>query len=552
MTEAPQDDGDDREERDDRDEEETSAVLDEAHVGDIHGAFGTVKQHDTGARRTFTARLLTLLAIMGPGLIVMVADNDAGGVSTYAQAGQNYGLSLLWTLPLLIPVLIVNQEMVVRLGAVTGVGHARLINERFGKFWGAFSVGDLFILNFLTIATEFIGVNLALAYFGVSKYVSVPIAAVLLIVMTATGSFRRWERFMFVFIFANFLIVPLAILRHPQPVRYLHGLAVPGVEGGFNSTSVLLVIAIVGTTVAPWQLFFQQSNIVDKRITPRWINYERTDTVIGSLVTVFAASVLMAVTAVAFAGTPLFGHFTNAGAVASGLQHYVGSAAGAIFAIILLNASIIGAASVTLSTSYAFGDAFGARHSLHRSWKDAKFFYGTFTAVVALAAGIVLIPGAPLGVITTGVQALAGVLLPSATVFLLLLCNDAAVLGPWVNRPWLNALAGVIVSLLLMMSLVLMLTTIFPHINVNRMAVVLGAILLVVYIVGGIAMLGARSRREKVPAVAAEVRMNWRMPPLNLLDRPKWSRGRLFGMYALRVYLVVAVLLLLVKAVELA
>ena len=145
----------------------------------------------------------------------MVGDNDAGGVSTYAQAGQNYGLTLLWTLPLLIPVLIVNQEMVVRLGAVTGVGHARLINERFGRFWGMFSVGDLFIFNFLTIATEFIGVSLALGYFGVSEYVSVPIAGVTLIVMTATGSFRRWERFMFVFIFANFLVIPLAVQSHP-------------------------------------------------------------------------------------------------------------------------------------------------------------------------------------------------------------------------------------------------------------------------------------------------------------------------------------------------
>ena len=127
--------------------------------------------------------------------------------------------------------------------------------------------------------------------------------------------------------------------------------------------------------------------------------------------------------------------------MAHGLRHYVGHASGAIFAIILLNASIIGAASVTLATSYAFGDVFGARHSLHRSWRDAKFFYGAFTAMVVLAAGIVLIPGAPLGLITTGVQALAGVLLPSATVFLLLFCNDRAVLGPWVNRPWLNVVA---------------------------------------------------------------------------------------------------------------
>src|SRR5476651_1440821 len=158
-------------------------VLDEAHIGDIRGALGTISMHDSGERHGWRSRALALLAIMGPGLIVMVGDNDAGGVSTYAQAGQNYGLSLLWTLPLLVPVLIVNQEMVVRLGAVTGVGHARLINERFGRFWGWFSVGDLFILNFLTIATEFIGVSLALEYFGVSKYWSVPLAAIGLVVM---------------------------------------------------------------------------------------------------------------------------------------------------------------------------------------------------------------------------------------------------------------------------------------------------------------------------------------------------------------------------------
>jgi NRAMP (natural resistance-associated macrophage protein)-like metal ion transporter len=536
---------------DEHEAEPASAVLDEAHLGDIQGAFGTIRLHDTSSRRTWTARLLTLLAIMGPGLIVMVGDNDAGGVATYAQAGQDYGLTLLWTLPLLIPVLIVNQEMVVRLGAVTGVGHARLINERFGKFWGAFSVGDLFLLNFLTIATEFIGVGLALGYFGVSRYLSVPIAAVALVVMTASGSFRRWERFMFVFIAVNFLVIPLAVLSHPTPQAFLHGFVVPGVHGGFDSTSVLLIIAIVGTTVAPWQLFFQQSNIVDKRITPRWINYERMDTVIGSIITVFAASLLMAVTASAFTGTPLFGHFTNAGAVAQGLGHTVGHASGAIFAVILLNASIIGAASVTLATSYAFGDAFGARHSLHRSWREATFFYGAFTAMVVCAAGIVLIPRAPLGLITTGVQALAGVLLPSATVFLLLLCNDKAVLGPWVNRPWLNAVAVVIVSILLMMSLILMTTTVFPRINVNTLAGVLGAVLLVVFAVGGVMMVRTHRRAPPAPPVPAEVRANWRMPPLALLERPTWSRGKTVAMYALRIYLVVAVLMLLVKAVQL-
>jgi Mn2+/Fe2+ NRAMP family transporter len=531
--------------------DDEGAELDAAHVGDIEGAFGTIRQHDLDNRRSWKARILTLLAIMGPGLIVMVGDNDAGGVSTYAQAGQNFGLTLLWTLPLLIPVLIVNQEMVVRLGAVTGVGHARLINERFGRFWGAFSVGDLFILNFLTIATEFIGVSLALQYFGVTEYISVPIAAVALVAMTATGSFRRWERFMFIFIAVNFLVVPLAVFSHPKAGPFFEGFVKPGVHGGFTSTSVLLIIAIVGTTVAPWQLFFQQSNIVDKRITPRWINYERADTVIGSLITVFAASLIMAVTAAAFTGTPLFGQFTNAGGVARGLNHYVGHATGAIFAVILLNASIIGAASVTLATSYAFGDAFGARHSLHRSWRDAKFFYGAFTAMVVVAAGIVLIPGAPLGLITTSVQALAGVLLPSATVFLLMLCNDKEVLGPWVNRPWLNVLATAIVSILLVMSLILMATTLFSRINVNELTLALVAVLVLAFAVGGILYARALRLRPPLPVTPMAYRATWRMPALNLLKRPTWSRGRLIAMYVLRVYLVIAVLMLLVKAIEL-
>src|SRR5579859_355187 len=192
-------------------------VLDEAHIGDIRGALGTIRLDDTGPRGSWRGRLVALLAIMGPGLIVMVGDNDAGGVSTYAQAGQNYGTSLLWVLLLLVPVLVVNQEMVVRLGAVTGVGHARLIVERFGRFWGAFSVGDLFLLNFLTIVTEFIGISLALRYFGVSPYISVPVAAVALILFVATGSFRHWERWMYLCVATSLLTIPLALLSHPAP-----------------------------------------------------------------------------------------------------------------------------------------------------------------------------------------------------------------------------------------------------------------------------------------------------------------------------------------------
>ncbi len=529
------------------------AVLDSAHIGDIKGAFGTIRQHEE-AHRSLRSRLLALLAIVGPGLIVMVGDNDAGGVATYSQAGQNYGTSLLWVLLLLVPVLIVNQEMVVRLGAVTGVGHARLINERFGRFWGLFSVGDLFLLNFLTIVTEFIGVSLALGYFGVSKYLAVPIAAAALIGITVSGSFRRWERSMFVFVFANFLVIPLFFMSHPKLGDVARDFVVPGVQGGANSTSVLLIIAMVGTTVAPWQLFFQQSNIIDKRITPRWINYERLDTWIGAVVVVIGAAALIAVSAFAFEHTRYFGHYTDAGGTANGLDHVLGATAGAFFALVLLNASMIGAGALTLSTSYAFGDVFGTRSSLHRSFSEAKVFYGIFSALIAGAAAIVLIPGAPLGVITEAVQALAGVLLPSASVFLLLLCNDREVLGPWRNRPWLNAVASVIIAVLVLLSLILMATTLFPGIDVTSVSLIGGAVL-----AAGLLGLGAVALRSRRGAAAVTVigpepsvpREQWTMPPLALLARPQWSTGRKVAMLTLRGYLLISMILLIVKAVQL-
>jgi Mn2+/Fe2+ NRAMP family transporter len=530
---------------------ENTAVLDAAHVGDIRGALGTIRQHDLAARRSWKARLLTLLAVMGPGLIVMVGDNDAGGVATYAQAGQNYGTSLLWVLLLLIPVLIVNQEMVVRLGLVTGVGHARLINERFGKFWGAFSVGDLFLLNFLTIVTEFIGVTLAMEFFGVSAYIAVPFTAALLIGVTVTGSFRRWERFMFLLIAANFAVIPLALLSHPAIGPIAHNFVVPGIKGGFTSTAMLLIIAMVGTTVAPWQLFFQQSNVIDKRLTPRWMSYERADTVIGSVVVIVGAAALIITTAFAFQGTPLAGQFVDAGAVIRGLSQHLSGAAGALFALVLLNASLIGAAAVTLSTTYAFGDVFGMKHSLHRSWRDAFGFYGIYAVLVTLAAGIVLIPQAPLGLITTGVQALAGVLLPSATVFLLLLCNDRAVLGPWVNRPWLNMVASVIIGILVMLSLILAATTLFPRVDVTHLTVVLSGIFVAGLAVAALSQL-RRFRHAGKSAEGAVDRATWRMPPLDTLPKPVWSMARKVGMLTLRAYLVIALFLVIVKVVQLA
>jgi Mn2+/Fe2+ NRAMP family transporter len=357
---------------------------------------------------------------------------------------------------------------------------------------------------------------------------------------------------MYVFVVANFLIIPLLIIAHPRVGDVVDHTFVPTIHGGASSTAVLLIIAIVGTTVAPWQLFFQQSNIIDKRITPRWINYERADTVIGAFVVVIGAGALIAVAAFAFAGTRYFGQFSDAGTVATELGARLGSSAGTFFAIVLLNASLIGAAAVTLATSYAFGDVFSAKHSLNRGPLDAKLFYASFTLMVAGAAGIVLIPGAPLGLITTSVQALAGVLLPSATVFLLLLCNDREVLGPWTNAPWLNAIASVIIGVLVELSLILMASTLFPHVDVTHLFAYLSLVLLAAF--AGMAVYALRNRpgaAVEVPKISKERRSTWTMPPLALLERPAWSPGRKVGMLALRGYLVVAVLLLIVKTVQL-
>ncbi|MFD1531885.1 NRAMP family divalent metal transporter [Pseudonocardia aurantiaca] len=533
-----------------------SAVLDEAHLGDIQGAMGSVRVDDAGGR-SLSVRLKTLLAIVGPGLIVMVGDNDAGAFSTYTQAGQDYGTRLLWTLLLLIPVLYVNQEMVLRLGAVTGVGHARLILERFGRFWGAFSVIDLFLLNALTIVTEFIGISLGLSYLGLPKIPGVLIGAVFVVAAASTGSFRRFEQFCLVLVAGSLLLVPILVMAHPPLGQVAHDFVVPGIPGGSQlSTVMLLIIAIVGTTVAPWQLFFQQSYIIDKRITPRFIGYEKVDLWIGIVIVILGAGAMMAFCAAAFGGTPAFGQFTDAGGVAQGLGTYVNRTAGVLFALALIDASIIGAAAVSLSTAYAIGDVLGLRHSLHRSPREAKGFYVVFAGLLVGAAMIVIIPRSPLGLLTEGVQTLAGVLLPSATVFLLLLCNDHEVLGPWVNGRKLNIFTSAVIAVLVMLSIVLTAAVVFPGIRSASIMTILG-IGAAVAILAGL-FLTVRHRLHPSDGETTQtpmdpdLRATWRMPPLALLTRPHLSTGRRLGLTVLRGYLVIAAGMVVVRVVQLA
>jgi len=521
----------------------------EATKDQIKGAFGTVKDYEPGTRRGARARLLTLLAIIGPGLIVMVGDNDAGGVSTYAQAGQNFGYSLLWTLPLLIPVLIVNQEMVVRLGAVTGIGHGRLIRERIGRRWGNVSISSILLLNFLIIVTEFIGISLSMEYFGVSAFVSVPIAVVALFGVTATGSFQRWERFMMLFVAVNLVMIPLVLRAHVTSHSLFRDLVVPGIRGGTSSAAVLLIISIIGTTVAPWQLYFQQSNIVDKKISPRWVNYERIDTILGSFVVVITAALLMGITAAGLSHHGGTNSYVNALTVAHELTRFIGNGAGDLFAIVLLNASIIGAAAVTLASSYAVGD-FSNRFTqgLNVPLRDAKGFYSVFGGLLVVAGIVVLIPHAPLGLITLAVQAMCGLMLPSTSIFVLLMANDREALGPWVNARWLNAVAVVIIAILIVLSVTMMVSTLFTSVDVVAM----------LEWTGGIVGLGVTiglpiGLHRQGPSVQYDVdRLDWRMPRLALLERPKRSRARRWLLMAIGTYLSAAGTLLAVRIIQLA
>jgi Mn2+/Fe2+ NRAMP family transporter len=589
-----------------------SAVLDEAHVGDIRGALGTIRLDDHDARTSLSAKFKTLLAVVGPGLIVMIGDNDAGAFSTYGQAGQVYGTKLLWTLLLLIPVLYVNQEMVLRLGAVTGVGHARLILSRFGKFWGTFEVIDLFLLNGLTIVTEFIGITLAAGYLGVPRILAVLFAAGIIIATAFTGSFRAFERIAMFFCVGSLLLVPLYLIAHPSASAMAHGFTTPDLPGGAGTGGMaavmLLVIGIVGTTIAPWQLFFQQSYVIDKRITPRFMKYEKADLWIGIVIVIVGAAALMGTTAVAFAHSGT--RFTDSAGLAHGIAGYAGHVAGALFAVALLDAAVIGAFAVSLSSAYAIGDVLGMKHSLHRGVGQAKGFYALYAALICVAATIVLLPGSPLGLITEGVQVLAGVLLPAATVFLLMLCNDRAVLGPWVNSAKTNAFTGAVIAVLITLSVVLTGSVMFPGITASAIYAIMAGCAAVAVVVGGFALAHARRSARTAAlaeaAVLAEVaklagaaevteaaelsgtaemagaavlagapraeagragagieaeaaadaalapvdKLSWRMPPLSELPAPAIRGARRIGLLGLRGYLAIAMVMVIIKIVE--
>lgn len=514
------------------------AVLDRAHVGDVEGAFGTLSEAAVPPTRGLRPRLAALGAVLGPGLIIMAAENDAAGIGVLARAGEQHGTRLLWLLLALAPVVFLMQELVLRLGAVTGAGHARLIIERFGRRWGMFALADLLALNALTLVADFVAIALALSYFGISHWLAAPIGVVLLLALMATGSFRGWERMMYVLLGTTVAVVPLLLLVHAGGHH-------SGEEHSVSSGTLVLVLALVGTTVAPWQLFLRQSSVVDKRITPRWLGYARVDTAIGTVAALLVGAGVLLACAWAFGPTPH--DFSDAGGVAPALRTELSSASGAIFAVLLIDAALFGAAAVALSSSYSVADVLGLRHSLHRRPRDATTFHAVYAGFVGLGAAAVLVPGVSLGELVAGSQALAAILLPSATVLLLLLGNDAGILGPWVNPVWVNALGTIVVSCMVGLS-----TALVAHTVVSGTELAVGAITAAVLLAVGLtAVVAEHARNPREPMTRAE-RLAWTMPPLERVPPPRRSRARRLVLVLLRVQIALAAGALLAAATGLA
>ena len=400
------------------------------------------------------------LIIAGPGIIVMVADNDAGGITTYTATGAKYGFHLIWFLILLGPVAYYVQEMTVRLGAVTKRGHAEAIFHSFGSFWGWFSLLDLVLLNWLTMITEFIGMTAALGIFGVPRVATVIIASVMMGTMVIQGRYWTWEKAAMVFCVLNLIYIPAAFMIHPPVSEVLQGCLIPQLPpGGFTNELFFFLMANIGTTIAPWMIFFQQSAVVDKSLQEKDITGGRVDTAIGAFFTVVVAAFCVILTGTLLPGQNIY-DAASAAAKFMGISKQLGT----FLAIGLFDAGFLGAICISLASSWAFGEVFGWAHSLNNKVKEAPWFYAYYFFGISLAGTVVLIPRAPLVLITLFVQVIAVTLLPAALVFLILLLNNEETMGRYKNSLFQNIANITIVTLIVVVSTLYGISALFPNI----------------------------------------------------------------------------------------
>ena len=394
------------------------------------------------------SRLRLLWLLIGPGILVMLGENDGPSMLSYAATGARYGIGFF--LPFIVltfAMAVVVQEMTVRLGAATHRGHAELIFDRFGPFWGWFSLIDLGIGNFLTLVTEFIAIRAGLGFFGVPPWAAVLSALVLLYSALLTHRYWTWERITLAIAAFNLVFVPVALMTHPDWHSVAHALAQWSPTPGWNKDTLLIVLADIGATVTPWMLFFQQSATVDKGMTTRDVRFGRIDTVVG------AALASLAAVATVVATAPLFTHHMSAenfqaAEFAQALQPIVGRFGATLFALGMVEAGMVACVTISASSAYAFGEVVGRPHSLNLPMRQAKAFYSVLFLCAATAAAVVIVPTLPLVYVVLLVNVIAVLAMPPALLFLFLLVNDREIMGELVSPRWANGLAMAVVSFL--------------------------------------------------------------------------------------------------------
>jgi Mn2+/Fe2+ NRAMP family transporter len=408
-------------------------------------------------------RLLWLLA--GPGVLVMLGENDGPSMVSYATSGATFGIGFFAPFILLTFLMAYAvQEMTVRLGVATHRGHSELIFQRFGPFWGYFAMGDLVFGNLLTLVTEFIAIQAGGLYFGLPSWLSVAIGVALVLGSLGFRRYVTWERALMGLAAFNLLFVPAALLAHPDGAALGHAFATWGpLPGGFTTAFLTLVLANVGATVTPWMIFFQQSAVVDKGMTRADVPQGRMDTAIGAILAAVAAIATLMATAPLFAAKVDVSQFASGADFATALQPLIGTTGATLFALGIIEAGLVAAMTISTSSSYSLAETVSARHSLNLNFANGRIFYGVAIVSTLLAAGIVLIPGAPLLAMTLTVNVIATLLMAPALLLLLLLANDREIMGDLANGRWANLAGGTIIIAIAVVGALYGVITAFPN-----------------------------------------------------------------------------------------
>jgi Mn2+/Fe2+ NRAMP family transporter len=432
---------------------------------DIDRAHDRERVFAARARSGIFSRLRLLWLLVGPGILVMLGENDGPSMLSYATTGSQFGVGFFIPFVVLTFMMaVVVQEMTVRLASATHRGHAELIFERFGPFWGWFSMIDLGIGNFLTLITEFIAIRAGLGFFGVPPWAAILSALTILYLALVTHRYWTWERITLAAAAFNLIFVPVALLARPHWGSVAHALATwTPLPGGLTKNTLLILLADIGATVTPWMLFFQQSATVDKGLTKRDVRFGRIDTALGAALAATAAVATILATA------PLFTHHMTAqnfqaAEFAQALEPLIGRFGAALFALGIVEAGMVACITISTSSAYAFGEVAHRPHSLNLPLRQGKSFYLVLFLCAAAAGGIVLIPGLPLVYVVLVVNVIAVLAMPPALVFLFMLANDREIMGNLVTPPLVNVLATSVVLFLTLAGVLFGISVVAPNV----------------------------------------------------------------------------------------